>query len=496
MKINGKLDSYFVKKLNIDTNKDYKIKNIESRKLLVPERIDLVAKIKYVESLDKNIKSQYFKELYLATIEAFSEGAYSEPGNKNKNKSEKFIETFNELIESIKINGVSEKQSIIPVGKNNAIIDGAHRTAISIYYSLKVPTISFPEKEINYNYDFFKKRLLPEDMLDYMCIEYSKMKDDVYCICLWPKCTKEQVKIAASIVESNLKIIAKKTIKLTYNGLRNFMIQIYGSQDWVGTAKNKHSPVTIKANNCYSKQGEMILFVVEENNIDKIISLKARIREKLQLENHSIHSTDNKKETIDMLNLIMNKNSIDFLNNASIDEYPRLYDKLNDFLSLLAKNNIDKNDVVIDGSTVLAAYGLRENNDIDAIIKCDLESKYSSVFEFHNSLCNYYGKNSDDLIYNPNNYFYFNGLKFVKITLIKNMKKSRNEKKDKLDIKLITSISSRTLSPSIVLIKIRFIFKKTIRNIFHPIKKIIILILKKIKLFDFVKKIKDKLVVR
>ena len=496
MKINGKIDNYFIKNLNLDLNKDYKITNIESKKLLVSERIDLIAKIKYIEYLEKKINSSYFKELYLSTIEAFSEGRYNEPGNKNKNNAKKFINSFNELIDGIKTSGIDKERSIIPVGKNNAIIDGAHRTAISIYYNYTVPVIKIVDREVNYNYDFFKKRLLSEEMLNYMYTEYAKMKDNIYCICLWPKCSKEQSEIATKMIESNLKVIMKKTIKLTYNGLRNFMIQIYGNQKWVGTVKNKHAPVTAKANNCYSKQGELTLFIIEEQDVKNIVNLKTKIREKLNLENHSIHSTDTKEETNEMLNLIMNKNSVEFLNNANIDEYPKLYDKLKEFALLLNKNKISKNDIVIDGSSVLAAYGLRENNDIDAIIKENLEKCYSNIFEFHNNLCNYYGKNADDLIYNPNNYFYFNGFKFVKISLIKDMKKKRNEKKDKLDVKLISSISNTEINPGVILIKFRFTLKKLIRNIVQPLKIILIKILKKLKLFDVVKKIKDNLVVR
>jgi len=49
----------------------------------------------------------------------------------------------------------------------------------------------------------------------------------------------------------------------------------------------------------------------------------------------------------------------------------------------------------------------------------------------------YYPKNKEEIIYNPDNYFYFNGHKIISLNLVREMKKLRGEEKDINDIKII-----------------------------------------------------------
>ena len=79
---------------------------------------------------------KFINELYDKHIEAFSAGSYNEPGNDEKNSIKKYIDTFEVLIKNIKKSGIDETISVIPVGKNNEIMDGAHRTAIASYFNL------------------------------------------------------------------------------------------------------------------------------------------------------------------------------------------------------------------------------------------------------------------------------------------------------------------------------------------------------------------------
>ena len=48
----------------------------------------------------------------------------------------------------------------------------------------------------------------------------------------------------------------------------------------------------------------------------------------------------------------------------------------------------------------------------------------------------YYHIHKDEIIYNPENYFYFNGFKFATLNVIKKMKEKRGEPKDINDIKI------------------------------------------------------------
>ena len=58
----------------------------------------------------------------------------------------------------------------------------------------------------------------------------------------------------------------------------------------------------------------------------------------------------------------------------------------------------------------------------------------------HNEHAHYYGKPIDDIVYNPCNHFYFEGYKFISLTMLRTLKKKRNEEKDRQDVELIDSL--------------------------------------------------------
>ena len=104
----------------------------------MPGRIDLIPKMKYIEHRESNYHTEYVKELYTRHIEAFTIGTYTEQGNEWKNSIEKYISTFDMLIDDIKCNGIDENVSVIPVGKNNEIIEVTERENAIIDYVLKI----------------------------------------------------------------------------------------------------------------------------------------------------------------------------------------------------------------------------------------------------------------------------------------------------------------------------------------------------------------------
>jgi hypothetical protein len=84
--------------------------------------------------------------------------------------------------------------------------------------------------------------------------------------------------------------------------------------------------------------------------------------------------------------------------------------------------------------------GLRQARDVDYLTDYDMEEVNLSfelgTIDEHSSQLKYHSISIKDMLYNPNNYFYFDGFKFLSIQRIKEMKECRNEKKDRRDIKL------------------------------------------------------------
>ena len=105
MKTINKIDKYFANVIGIDNNTKLVEEEINAKDLIVSNRIDLIAKLKYIESIDKNINTSFYKDLYKETLSCFSDGTFMEPGNKNKNSFDSYIKSFNKMIKDIKING-------------------------------------------------------------------------------------------------------------------------------------------------------------------------------------------------------------------------------------------------------------------------------------------------------------------------------------------------------------------------------------------------------
>ena len=60
------------------------------------------------------------------------------------------------------------------------------------------------------------------------------------CCFLWPKAFKNSTHLqeANELIEERIPIVYKKKLQMSYNAIRNLMIQIYAHMDWVGTVDN------------------------------------------------------------------------------------------------------------------------------------------------------------------------------------------------------------------------------------------------------------------
>ena len=469
-----KIDKFLAKRLKLSKEKEYSEKIVNPNELIVSKRIDLIAKLKYIDSYEKKYDTSFFETLYKETIKSFSDGTYNEPGNKNKNSFDKYIKTFNKMIDDIKKNGFDKNKSLIPISKENVIFDGAHRTAICAYYNKKVNTIVLPNESRKYDLNYFEKKCLDEKYLDYLCLEYSKIKDNIYVICLWPRGKNKENSEVENIIRDNFNVIYKKDIKFTYDGLRNFMIQVYKNDNWIGNINNNYKGIDSKVNNCFSNDMTSF-YIIEEDDINKISTVKNNIRKKIGIGNHSIHTSDNKNETIEILNMILNNNSINFLNKSKIFRFKNKIIEINKTKELLIKNKVSLDKIVLDGSVVLALYGLRENKDIDAIIGKSELKKVNGIIDKHNDELNMYNESVDDILYNPENYFYYDGLKYISLELLKRKKEKRGENKDKKDIELINSVLIKQNILKKVIISIKIKIKRIKLRLKYYILKILII---------------------
>ena len=89
----------------------------------------------------------------------------------------------------------------------------------------------------------------------------------------------------------------------------------------------------------------------------------------------------------------------------------------------------------------------------------------------------------EELIYNPNNYFYYSGFKFLTLDLVEKFKSRRKSNEDYLDLNLIKKInSSKRLNLKILFLDLVQKYKFKLIGIIIPVSK-------KLKFYDIAKKI-------
>ena len=131
---------------------------------------------------------------------------------------------------------------------------------------------------------------------------------------------------------------------------------------------------------------------------------------------------------------------------------------------------------MIDGSSTLSLYGIRESKDIDYLINDKEKITFNkSGYESHDMELIYHEKTKIDLLYNPDFHFIYNGLKFVSLRQLYKMKKNRDSIKDRNDCQMMDRYLSGSSSlfaisrmkQSLYYIKLRLIFqaKKSLINL-------------------------------
>jgi hypothetical protein len=429
-----KINKNILKKLDKDT---YETKSVNAINLLTYNRFDLLAKYLYVKFKDKNIDSEFGKEIYLEHIKAFN--GFVESDESNKVGKDSFLKSFDNLIESLKKDGFAEN-SLIPLSSNSSILDGAHRTAASIYFENKVNIMSSDLDEQIFDYKFFEERGLKRKYLDSMAYEYAKLKDNTFMILLWPSSNGKEKELK-NILDNYGNIIYRKDIFLTKNGSVNIVRKAYKFESWVGSNKDNFIGAQNKAEWCFNQDGPLRVVLFESTK--DLIEMKEEIRELYNIKKHAVHINDTKEETLELAGLLFNENSINWLN-FSNTRYFSWFDRLfNHYKKWLKSENLNKEDFCIDGSSSMSIYGLREARDLDYLNYGDniLDTGFKEI-GCHNDELKYHPINKDEIIYNPNNHLFIDGYKFISLENIKLMKLKRNETKDIKDVDMIKALLS------------------------------------------------------
>jgi hypothetical protein len=468
-KILDKLNPHAVKVLDLKSNDIAKVVDLNPLSVINSNRIDIIAKYIFAKSLVENKNVDWAKEVYAEHLRAFNN--FHEADSSNKTSLEDYISAFDSVINSIKSKGFDPDISIVPLSQNGVAIDGGHRVAASMLFNAPIKAAFIKRNDPIYDWNFFSKKGLDEKYLDYLTFEYIKLKNNIYVFCIWPA-AKGRKEDLLNVLKSHGKIIYEKIIKLTNKGIHNFILHTYIQHQWVGKWQDGFSGIYNKMKACFPGHDKYVsCYFIESDNIINIYNAKLMIRNLFGLANDAVHATDNYDETFFLAKIILNANSIHFINNAMPWKFTNFNSLLEEYRNALS-NRYDSELYCVDSSAVLSAYGIREARDLDYITDANKSVIFVQAIDDHEDNLKYYKISKEKIIYNPLNHFYFLGLKFVSLKQMLAMKKNRGEFKDYCDILLAKTFLMGLNSLYIVQLTAKIIkFFLKIKNLIHKLFK-------------------------
>lgn len=252
------------------------------------------------------------------------------------------------------------------------------------------------------------------------------MEENYYMACLWPMIDLSKLDEAESVLGECGEIVRKENVDLSYLGLKNFMIQIYEHQKWTGSIYNHFRGIQKKVDACYKEGAPVRTYLFKSDCFNAVLEAKEKIRVICKIDKSSIHISDDQSETEKMIQFLYNKNSIDFFNFANPYQYSQIYNKLKKVKQFFQKYGLDGNRFILGGDAIFELCGWQKANHYEILTDykeddlSGLEKLIGIDYEPQK-----YGCEITELLYDSQNYFFFEEMKFVTIQLVHRMKKER-----------------------------------------------------------------------
>ncbi len=424
----------------LKTNEEYRVMFVPAKSLLLKSgRYDLLSKYLYIDAYSKGLECRWFEDLYLQYIFYFNNFIEDNADTKKVGKKS-FTENFKQLYKSIKETGYDPLKGLIPVSRSMTPIDGGHRIAVCALLNLDVQ-ILFLDTETNFNYSYFQKKGIDQHYLDNVAYNYCKVNVNAFIALRYPTAGSDKDEEVLKLIEEIGDIFYTKNLYLQNNGPYLATQQLYRMHPWSNNDEQDKN-ISYKAKSCYRSLTPLRLIVFKSNSLNEVIETKEKIRDLYGLGNESIHITDNPSETLECAKLFLNENTFHWLNNASIKNYPRISKLLSDLPSAIKINGLNSENICIEGSSILSAYGLRDVTDIDLFHKSsNPDKKLTNNIELSNFNLKYLSKYTlDDILNDPRLHFYFGNEKCLSLNCLLMMKRNRASLKDMEDIILASKL--------------------------------------------------------
>lgn len=394
-------------------------------------RLDLAIKLHYAQTFGPD-QPAFARDLYDAHIHAFSLGDMSEPGNVAKNHLQVFHDDFARMLTGIGRDGFDPALSLVPLARDGSILNGAHRSACAMLHEIPVIGIRTGLEPVRYDHAYFRSRGMSQAHLDAAVVKYIELSPRSRIALLWPAAGRNEGP-ARDLLGP---LVYRKAVRLSLGGAHNLLTQVYDGEDWLGEPGANHPGIKVKLAGCFRGARPLRVLVFDLPEDHDPIALKDQIRVRFGIGKHSIHMTDTHEETLKVARLLLNDNSVAFLQQASPMAFRDTLALAQGFRGYLARHGTDPELVLVDSGFVLAAHGLRPADGVDFLGAPHLPA----MPDFRPGQTSHHRLALRDMLADPGCHFHFWGLKFVTPRLLAQMKQQRNLPRDAQDVVLLRSL--------------------------------------------------------
>ena len=410
----------------------------EPLELLNGWRFDVMAKYVYAKFRERGYESRFGAELYREHVRVWN--GFHERDGSGKQGEEAYFSCFHEVLDSVKNGAFDNQRSLLPLGDGDILLDGAHRLAACLLYQQNAYCVRLGVKPWKFGGNYFLRKGLARRWCDGIALEMCKVMPDSYIVVVFPSAAGRGEEIRA-ILQEHGEILYEKQVRLHGQGRLQLIKQLYLGEPWLGTPYNRFAGARKKAERCFAIEGPIRCFAYR-SRLERTKQAKDKIRDLFQIGKNSVHINDTHEETARIAQVLFNDNSLHMLNHARHREVSAKFNHLfESYKSALAESGADPDCFCIDSSAVLAAYGLREPNDLDYLHDgYDELGALGPKIASHNGELRYHATTKHDILYNPQHHFHYDGMKFATLDIVMRYKENRREDKDLADIRLIRSL--------------------------------------------------------
>ena len=410
---------------------------VDPRSLLTWNRLDLGLKLITLGALETC--GEYAVEVYEHDIRSQTLGRFVEFGDERKSGLDRYLSDFLSISSSIRRNGFDPQRTLIPVAADGSILNGAHRVAAAVYAQEPVSVVLTELPPIVCDYRYFLQRSVPSDLVYEAAYTLLKWGENNYVAFLWPSGI-EHLSTTEPLVK---RVVMKRTLTLSEVGAFNVLHELYGHTAWIGDATSGYPGLKQKRFECFPPQKPKRATVIafQADSLLAVQAVKENVRSICGIGFSSVHVTDTKLEALGVAGLVFSENGTHFLNHANPRRFGTV-ERVQAHIPVLRDVQMQRDDVLIDGSGTLELYGVRRADDIDGFHDTRLAPPGAAplggdVLHARDEQLQYHGTSRGHLMADHRYWFRYARAKFVSLEQLAAMKRNRGEPKDHVDLALI-----------------------------------------------------------